>query len=412
MSTEESNFLEEYADLIDQHDYAMPEVGDIRTGIIVANNQQGLIVDLGLKRDGLVPTADLNKLEPEDREALKLNEEVLVYVVNTDQPDTLEVSIYMARINQDWTDAEALMESGQIIEAEIMGYNKGGAIVPYGSLRGFIPISHLAALSLGMNDRQRQQQLAKMRGEKIPLKVIEVDRQRRRLVMSQREAQREWEEKRKAELLENLNEGDVIKGRVSGLRDFGAFIDLGGADGLVHISELAWYRVNHPREVLDIGDEIDVEILKLDKKKQRISLSRKRLVGNPWDTAEERYGANQLVEGKITRIVDYGAFAELEPGVEGLLHVSQLARTNVENVTDVVKEGETHLLRVVSLDIKRQRIGLSLKAVTTNEQIQWMAERELEATTSEAELAADELVDETAVAEADALVAYTKEEEE
>ena len=410
MSTEESNFLEEYADLIDQHDYAMPEVGDIREGIIVAINQQGLIVDLGLKRDGLAPTSDLNKLEPEEREALKVNEEVMVYIVNTDQPDSLEVSIHMARLNQDWINAEELMESGEIIESEVMGYNKGGAIVPYGRLRGFIPISHLAGLSPGMNDRQRQQQLAKMRAEKIPLKVIEVDRRRRRLVMSQREAQREWEEKRKTELLENLKEGDIIKGRVSGLRDFGAFIDLGGADGLVHISELAWYRVNHPREVLEVGDEIEVEILKLDSKKQRISLSRKRLVANPWDTAEERYGINQLVEGKITRIVDYGAFAEIEPGVEGLLHVSQLARTNVEKVSDVIKEGETHLLRVVSLDSRRQRIGLSLKAVTTSEQIEWMAQKELEKVGAAAEEEVDELVDETAVAEAEALVAHEEEE--
>lgn len=410
MSTEESNFLEEYADLIDQHDYAMPEVGDIREGIIVAINQQGLIVDLGLKRDGLAPTSDLNKLEPEEREALKVNEEVMVYIVNTDQPDSLEVSIHMARLNQDWINAEELMESGEIIESEVMGYNKGGAIVPYGRLRGFIPISHLAGLSPGMNDRQRQQQLAKMRAEKIPLKVIEVDRRRRRLVMSQREAQREWEEKRKTELLENLKEGDIIKGRVSGLRDFGAFIDLGGADGLVHISELAWYRVNHPREVLEVGDEIEVEILKLDSKKQRISLSRKRLVANPWDTAEERYGISQLVEGKITRIVDYGAFAEIEPGVEGLLHVSQLARTNVEKVSDVIKEGETHLLRVVSLDSRRQRIGLSLKAVTTSEQIEWMAQKELEKVEAAAEEKVDELVDETAVAEAEALVAHEEEE--
>ncbi len=407
MSTEELNFLEEYADLIDQHDYAMPEVGDIREGIIVAINQQGLIVDLGLKRDGLVPTADLNKLEPEEREALSVNDEVMVYIANTDQPDSLGVSIHMARLNQDWVEAETLQESGDIVEAEVIGYNKGGAIVPYGRLRGFVPISHLSSLSPGMNDRQRQQALAKMRGEQIPVKVIEVDRRRRRLVMSQREAQREWEEKRKQELLDKLNEGDVVKGNVSGLRDFGAFIDLGGADGLVHISELAWYRVNHPSEVLAVGDEIEVEILKLDKKKQRISLSRKRQVSNPWDTAEERYGINQLVEGKITRIVDYGAFAQIERGVEGLLHVSQLARTNVETVSDVVKEGETHLLRVVSLDSRRQRIGLSLKAVTTNEQIEWMAQKELEKAEA---AAAEEVVDETAVAEAEALVAHEEEE--
>ena len=389
MSNEEMSFLDQMEELLEQHDYAMLEVGDIRPGIIVANTPQGLILDLGVKRDGLVPPSDLAKLEPEEREELKVNDEIFVYIVNTDQPDSLTVSIHLARLNQDWIEAEELLESGKIIEAEVIGYNKGGAIVPYGRLRGFIPISHLVEISPGMNDRKRQQRLAKLRGEKLPLKVIEVNRRRRRLVLSQRDAQREWEEKRKAELLSQLNEGDVLKGRVSGLRDFGIFVDLGGADGLVHISELAWHRVDHPREVVKVGDEIDVYVLKLDRNEQRISLSRKRLLANPWDSVEVRYKVNQLVEGTVTRIVDYGAFAEIEPGVEGLLHVSQLSRGNVENVQEVIQEGETHLLRIVSIDPERQRIGLSLKAVTASEQIEWMAQREAEAAAA-AELAAEE----------------------
>jgi small subunit ribosomal protein S1 len=229
-----------------------------------------------------------------------------------------------------------------------------------------------------MNDRKRQQRLAKLRGEKLPLKVIEVDRRRRRLVFSQKDAQKEWEEKRKQELIDSLNVGDVLKGTISGMRDFGAFVDVGGADGLVHISELAWHRVDHPRDVVKVGDEIDVYVLSLDKQDQRISLSRKKLLPNPWETVEERYEVNQLVEGTITRIVNYGAFAEVEPGIEGLLHLSQLSRGNVDRADEVVKEGETHLLRVVSIDRRRQRMGLSLKAVTTTEQIEWMAQRELE----------------------------------
>jgi small subunit ribosomal protein S1 len=237
------------------------------------------------------------------------------------------------------------------------------------------------------------------------MKVIEVDRRRRRLVFSQRDAQKEWEEMRKQELVDGLNEGDILKGRVSGLRDFGIFVDIGGADGLVHISELAWHRVDHPREVIRVGDEIEVYVMKLDREDQRISLSRKKLLPNPWDTVEERYEINQLVEGTITRIVDYGAFAEIEPGIEGLLHVSQLTRGTVQNVDEVVKEGETHLLRVVSIDQRRQRIGLSLKAVTTYEQIEWMAQRELQQEEPVAEEAPDELagVDETAVAAIEAL---------
>jgi small subunit ribosomal protein S1 len=392
MSTEENEFMEA---LLDQHDYEEPQVGDIRKGIIVAITQQGVIVDLGLKRDGLVPSSDLSKLEPEEREALKINDEIPIYVTNTDAPDSLYVSIHLAQLNQDWIDAEAYLESGDIIEGEVIGYNKGGAIIPFGRLRGFVPASHLNELSRGLNDRQRQQKLAKLRGQKVPVKIIEVDRRRRRLVFSQRDAQKEWEDKRKQELLKDLKEGDVLTGRVSGLRDFGIFVDLGGADGLVHISELAWYRIDHPREVVKVGDEIEVYVLNINAESQRISLSRKKLLENPWSTVEQRYQPNQLVEGKITRIVDYGAFAEIEPGVEGLLHLSQLSRNQVENAREVVNEGETHLLRVVSIDPDRQRIGLSLRAVNAHEQIEWMALREAEAAET-AEAASDE-AEETAV---------------
>lgn len=390
---EDTNFEE----FLDKHDYELPEVGDIRKGIIVAITQQGVIVDLGLKRDGIVPSSDLAKLEEDEKAALHVNDEIAVYVTNTEAPDSLLVSIHLAKMNQDWIDAEQLLATTDIFEGEVIGYNKGGAIVPFGRLRGFIPASHLSELARGLNDRQRQQKLAKLRGQKIPLKVIEVDRRRRRLVFSQRDAQKEWEELQKGELLERLQEGDVLHGRISGLRDFGIFVDLGGADGLVHISELAWHRIDHPREVVKVGDEIDVYVLKVDRDDKRISLSRKRLIANPWDSVEERYQINQLIEGTITRIVDYGAFAELEPGIEGLLHLSQLSRAQVETATEVVQEGETHLLRVVSIDQERQRIGLSLRAVSATEQIEWMSHKQAEA---------------AAQAEAEAALASTESESE
>ena len=374
MSDESMNSLE---DLLDQHSYDMPQAGDIRTGVIVAVTPQGLIIDLGLKRDGIVPQSDLAQLEPEEREALKVNDEVPVYVVQTEDPEALVVSIRLARLNQDWIEAEALLASGQIFEGEVIGYNKGGVIVPYGRIRGFVPISHLSDVTPGMGERRRQQRLARLRGEQIGVKIIEVDRQRHRLVMSQREAHKEWEEKKRGELMETLKPGDVRTGRVSGMRDFGAFVDLGGADGLVHISELSWHRIDHPREVVKLGDEIEVHVLGVDQESGRISLSRKKLLPNPWDTVASRYNQNQLIEGRVTRILDYGAFAEIEPGVEGLLHVSQLSRNPIEDPRSVVKEGEVHLLRIVSIDQKRQRIGLSLKAVTPTEQIEWMAQKEL-----------------------------------
>jgi small subunit ribosomal protein S1 len=377
--------LSELEELLDQHDYKSPQVGDIRQGIILSISPQGIIVDLNLKRDGLVPPSDLSKLDPAERDALQVNDELFVYVLNTEKPDSLVVSINLARLNQDWIRAEEMLESSEMIEVEVIGYNKGGAIVPFGRLRGFVPISHLSDMSAGMGDRRRQQRLAQLRGETLPLKVIEVNRRRRRLVLSQREAQKEWDSQRRAELLETIEEGQVLTGRVSGLRDFGAFVNLGGADGLVHISQLAWHRVEHPREVLKIGQEIEVYVMRVDRESQRISLSRKKILPNPWDTVTERYHENQLVEGTITRLVDYGAFAEIEPGIEGLLHVSQLSRGTVENVAEVVQERETHLLRIVNIDKKRQRIGLSLKAVTAMEQIEWMAQREIEKAAAEAE---------------------------
>lgn len=398
-------------DLLDQHDYELPEEGDIRTGTIVAITQQGIIVDLGVKRDGIVPIADVNKLEPEERDALKVNDEVPVYVVQTSDPESLVVSIHLARLNQDWIEAEALLASGEMFEGEVIGYNKGGLIVPFGRIRGFVPISHLSDIGAGMSERRRQQNLAKMRGEVLGLKIIEVDRHRHRLVLSQREASREWEEKKKADLMEVLAEGDVRVGRISGVRDFGVFVDLGGADGLIHISELSWHRIDHPREVFKRGDEIEVYVLGIDQETGRISLSRKKLMENPWDTVSERYAINDLVEGRITRILDYGAFAEIEPGIEGLLHVSQLSRSPVEDPRTMVNEGELHLLRIVSIDERRQRIGLSLKAVTANEQIEWMAQRELEqAQRAEEEAAAATAAVLLAEAEEDLDVAEAAEE--
>jgi small subunit ribosomal protein S1 len=373
---QDADFLQEMENLLSQHDYEQPRVGDIRQAIIVSISPQGIIVDLGVKRDGIVQSSDLDKLDPAEREALAVNDEIPVYVVSVDTPDSLQVSLHLARLNEDWIKAQEMMDSGEIFETEISGHNRGGALVPFGRLRGFIPASHLAFINPGMNEHQRQQRIAEAHGLAIPVKVIEVDRRRRRLVMSHREADRLWQERRRRELLDKLNEGDVLRGRVTGWRDFGAFVDLGGADGLIHVSELAWQRVDHPKEVVRIGEEVDVYVLKVDRKRERISLSRKQLLQNPWSTVADRYVVGDLVEGRVIRVVDYGAFVEVEPGVEGLLHTSQISRSTIDNPRDVLGEGEMHLLRIINIDSERQRIGLSLKAVTAAEQIEWMTRRE------------------------------------
>ena len=419
----EDNFdlsQEDLASLLEEHDFKAPEVGEIRKGVIVSISSQGIILDLGLKRDGVVSPNDLEKLTEEQRDSLETNQEVSVYVVSTGGEEGLTVSIHRALQEEDWVRAKQLLESGEIIEVEVETYNRGGLIVPFGGLRGFIPASHHTELNPGLNDRARQRVMAHLKGVKMPARVIEVAPERRRLVLSQRDAQKEWERERKEELLKTLEVGQVIHGRVTSLSDFGAFVDIGGADGLIHVSELAWHRVNKPSEVIAVGDELDVYILRLDQEGQRISLSRKKLLANPWDSVEERYLPGQLVEGKITRIVSYGAFVELEPGVEGLLHSSRLARnTEIADPHEVVKEGEKHLLRIVSVTAPRQRIALSLKAVTAQEQIEWMAQQSVAATDSSGteEIASDQsaasdegTVEQAAVAEEEAPATETESE--
>ncbi|MDX1664810.1 MAG: S1 RNA-binding domain-containing protein [Candidatus Promineifilaceae bacterium] len=366
------DFAREMEAYLEQHDYERPRVGDIRHAVIVASSPQGLIVDLGLKRDGIVQPSDLAQLEPEVRDALEVGEEISVYVTDVDKPDSLLVSYHMARLNRDWIRAQELLESGEIVEVTLTDHNRGGALIQFGGLQGFVPASHLDFLQPGLNDEEREARLVQAHSTSIRVKIIEVDRQRRRLVLSNREAERERQSERRRELLAELTEGDVVPGTVTGWRDFGAFVDLGGVDGLIHISELAWHRIDHPRDVVQLGEQLDVHVLKVDRERERISLSRKRLRPNPWRTAEDRYHVGQLVEGRVIRVVDYGAFVEVEPGIEGLLHASEVASVHVSDVREYLKEGENHLLRVVSIDGQRERMGLSLKAVTPTEQIEWM----------------------------------------
>ena len=350
--------------------------GDIRQGTILSVDEKGALVDLGLEQLGVVPARDLRKLNATRRDALQSGEPVSVYVVDPkDENGKVVLSIYQAALNKKWLEAEQLKESGKIWEGKVVGYNQGGVIVPFGRLHGFVPISHLMDMPRRGNVGQIRERLGNYIGRKLPLRVIEVDRRRRRLVLSYRKAYPIWREQQRQAFIDNLTEGDVLTGRVRELCDFGAFVDLGSGDGLIHISELAWHRVSHPKEVLRVGQEIQVYLLKVNRKRKRIALSLKRLTPHPWLSVGERYQVHQLVEGLLTRVVSYGAFVELEPGIEGLLHVRHLPGGPAQDPHKVVTEGELHLLRVVSIDSKRRRLRLSLRAVTPEEQLDWMAHR-------------------------------------
>jgi len=261
------------------YSYTPPRRGEIRNATILQIEEREIIVDLGAKQDGIVPHTDLERMDREFRDTLEVGKDVPVYVLNpSDSNNNLVVSINMGLQRYDWEKARELLKTEEPVTVNVTGHNKGGVLVRWRRLEGFIPSSHLTSIDLSLDRREAMSQLA---DETLGVKVIEVDQDRRRLIFSEREAQREQRQKQKARLLEQLNEGDVVEGKVTGLRDFGAFVNIGGADGLIHVSELAWHRVDHPQDILQVGDKIDVYILNLDRKTNRIALSRKRLLRDP-----------------------------------------------------------------------------------------------------------------------------------
>jgi small subunit ribosomal protein S1 len=351
------------------------ERGDIITGTILAVDYHGLIVDVSWKHDGLVSRTDIERMGM-DVNDFEVDDEIDVAVVRLDDNEgNLVLSAAQAKQNEDWKRAEVLQNEDEVYTGEITAANKGGLIMPFGNLRGFIPASHVADLPRGLNEDDRVKYLENLVGEEISVKVIEVNRKRRRLVFSQRLAERENRQARKEELLEKLEEGNIRKGVVSGLCDFGAFVDLGGADGLIHISELAWHRVSHPEEIVQVGQKVEVYILHLDEDGKRIGLSLKRLQVNPCDQVEEMYHIGQLVEGTVSRIEPFGAFISMEPGIEALLHVSQLADETINDPRQMLYEGQRILTRIISIEANKQRLGLSLKEVTNTEMAQWEEQR-------------------------------------
>lgn len=388
----------------EEYDYQAPQVGEVLEGTVMEKTETEILIDLGLKREAVVPPQDLERLSQEEIDAVSEGEDIKVYIMPKEDIEGRRlVSINMALMQQDWERAEELLESSDIVEAEIMNYNKGGALVPFGRLRGFVPASQLVSLSSRGEGGSYQERLASLVGETVKLKVIEVNPRRRRLIFSERAAVREWRQEQKERLLEELEAGDVRTGVVTNLQPFGAFVDLGGADGLIHVSELAWHRVKHPRDVLDVGQEVEVYILNVNRERERIGLSLKRLQPDPWTQVESKYSVGDIVEAEITNLTDFGAFARLEDGIEGLIHISELSYGPVQHPREIVERGQTVQVQVVSIDVDRQRIGLSLKRATAElaeqRQAEAVAQVQEEDVSEEAEPEATAGEDETPPAE-------------
>ncbi len=346
------------------------ERGQIVPGTVVRVNPNEFIVDVGAKCEGIVPEHDLEQLSLADRNAIQVGDEVLVYIANPgDDNGNIILSLSRAQIAHEWREMQRLLGSQEIIEREVIGCNKGGVIVRVGELRGFVPGSQLTLSRVanrppaGSGDEDRWSALI---GENLQLKVIEVDQERNRLIFSERVALRDSQRGR---LLNELTEGDVRQGRVTNLVDFGAFVDLGGMDGLVHLSELSWKRVAHPREVVEVGQEVQVYVLRVDRERQRVALSFKRLQPDPWASIAERYQEGQLVEGVITRLAKWGAFASMvgDEAIEGLIHISELDEGTVVHPREVVQTGQVVTLRVIGVDGARHRLALSLKQAAQGE---------------------------------------------
>jgi small subunit ribosomal protein S1 len=355
--------------------------GQIVPGVVVRVSPNEVIVDIGAKCEGTVPEEDLERMSPADRDAIRLGEEVLVCVVDSeDSNGNIILSLSRAQTAREWREAQHLLESQEITERRVTGCNKGGVIVQVGHLRGFVPGSQLGAAHLtdqAPTNPDSDDRWAGLIGETLQLKLIEVDPKRNRLILSERAAVRDWRKSQHERLLGELTEGDVRQGRVINLADFGAFVDLGGIDGLVHLSELSWTRVTHPREVVEVGQQVEVYVLSVDRERQRVALSLKRLQPDPWASIEERYQEGQLVEGIITRLTKWGAFASIvgDEAVEGLIHVSELDEGPVIHPRDVIQPGQVVTLRVIGVDRTRHRMALSLKQAAQGEYLErdWKA---------------------------------------
>jgi small subunit ribosomal protein S1 len=357
--------------LAQSQDEPQVKKGDILEGTVARTTPTEILVDVGLKSEGVISGKELERMDRETLDRLKVGEKVLVYVlIPEDKNGNVVLSLTRALEEQDWRHAETLQESGDVYEGKVDGYNKGGLIVRFGRVRGFVPESQVS------RDRRRraegtdpQEKWGGMRGEDIIVKVLEVDRARNRLILSEREAAPQVREQQKERLLEELQVGDVKVGRVKSLADFGAFVDVGGADGLVHLTELSWKHVTHPRDVLKVGQTVEVEVISIDRERKRIGLSIKRREEDPWMAIARQYQIGQLVEGTITKLTKFGAFARLvdNPEIEGLIHISELADHRVNHPRDVVSEGEALTLRVVKIDPQQRRMGLSLKRVSSPE---------------------------------------------
>ena len=345
-------------ELIPNYDLTFPTIneGEVVSGRVVRVDKDEVLVDIGYKSEGVIPVAELSirrSVDPADE--VQVGDEVDALVLTKEDAEgRLILSKKRARFEMAWKRIERAAESGEPVEGTVIEVVKGGLILDLG-VRGFLPAS--------LVDIRRVQDLDEFMGQELRCKVIELNRSRNNVVLSRRAVLEDERKEMRQAILDRLQPGDVVEGQISNIVDFGAFVDLDGMDGLIHISELSWSHVNHPSEVLEIGQTVKVKVLDIDRDRQRISLGLKQTQSDPWRQVLESYKEGDVVEGKVTKVVTFGAFVEILPGVEGLVHISELAQHHVENPREVVAQGQDVRVLILEVDAERRRLSLSLKRV-------------------------------------------------
>ena len=351
--------------MVPNYDGTLPlfSEGDVVTGRVVRVDKDEVLVDIGYKSEGVIPLPELSirkSVKPEEEVSLGEWVDALV-MQKEDQDGRLILSKKRARFEKAWKRIEAAAAAGEHVEGTVIEVVKGGLILDLG-VRGFLPAS--------LVDIRRVQDLDEFLGRKLECKVIELNRNRNNVVLSRRAVLEDERREVRQKILDELQPGQVVEGVISNIVEFGAFVDLDGIDGLIHISELSWSHVNHPSEVLQIGEKVKVKVLDIDRDRQRISLGLKQTQADPWQSVIESYQVNDVVEGRVTKVVTFGAFVEIHAGVEGLVHISELAAHHVENPREVVNQGDVLAVRVIEIDADRRRLSLSLKRVADSDPIQ------------------------------------------
>jgi small subunit ribosomal protein S1 len=331
--------------------------GDIVEGTVVKIDRDEVLLDIGYKSEGVIPSKELSiRHDVDPNEVVKVGDKIEALVLQKeDKEGRLILSKKRAQYERAWGRIEEVMRSGETITGPVIEVVKGGLILDIG-LRGFLPAS--------LVDLRRVRDLHPFVGQELEAKIIELDRNRNNVVLSRRAFLEESQSEGRKKFLEGLTKGERRKGTVSSIVNFGAFVDLGGVDGLVHVSELSWKHVDHPGEVVTVGQEVEVEVLDVDLERERVSLSLKATQEDPWKEFERRYQAGEIIEGQVTKLVPFGAFVRVAPGIEGLVHISELSHEHVDTPESVLSVGDEVRAKVIDVDVPRRRVSLSMRQVT------------------------------------------------